>query len=297
MSDETSTVMNTKKLKCPICANAMQQAGTARYYDESAEYRTPIFRCASCDLLYRDVDNSKMISHYYVVSYTQEINEENFRRSRTGFFKHILSITAKYAVKTEPTTPPPVLVDFGSAYGHLLEAAGRSGFRAVGVELNKKLVSSCRDRGLNVCTDIGQVPDKADVVLAIDSLYCVSDIIALTTAIRNCLKPNGLFLARVTNRNLYARFISRFIRPGDFSTLGDAIISYSKKSLVKLIEAHGFRVVKVIPDYGRGKRLSAKKKTLYWLSYVLTLLLAFRVILTPGLIVVAQAQNRPIGQR
>jgi len=283
--------MDAGKFKCPLCASVMRQVGTARFYDENGEYQTPIFRCSDCDLLYRDVDSAKMVSHYYAVNYVQEVNEEHYRHSRTGFFKYLLSIASKYAGKTETDATPPVLVDFGSAYGHLLEVAGQSGFHAIGIELNEKLVSSCRDRGLEVYTDIGQLPDKADVFLAIDSLYCVSDIISLINEIRSCLKPNGFFIARVTNRNLYASLISRFIKPGDFSAIGDAIISYSRKSLVKLLEGQNYRIVDVIPDYGKGKRLSFRKAFLYRLSYLLSLMFARKLILTPGFIVVAQAKD------
>ena len=41
----------------------------------------------------------------------------------------------------------PLLVDFGSSYGHLLEIAKKEGFRAIGVEINDHLLEYLRKKG------------------------------------------------------------------------------------------------------------------------------------------------------
>jgi 2-polyprenyl-3-methyl-5-hydroxy-6-metoxy-1,4-benzoquinol methylase len=270
----------------------MTLSGHAAYYDQSSEYKTPVYWCRGCDLLYRDVERSKLVSHYYAASYVQDKNEERFLNDRIKFFDYILKLAVQY--KPGQRTPADLtLVDFGSSYGHLLELAARGGFRPVGIELNEDLIASCTERGLVVFKEFSQLPDKVDIVVALDSVYCVSDPVELMAQIRECLKPGGILVTRVTNRNLYARMRSRFLDRGNLSAIGDATVSYSRKALLRLLSSSGFNVRKIVCDYGRGKRMGFKRRFFYFFSYVLTLLTAKQIILTPGIIVISEVGEKP----
>ena len=266
----------------------MAYSGAAAYYDQSCRYKTPVFYCGPCDIFYRRVDQRRLVSHYYAASYVQGKNEESLFRGRVEFFRWILSLGREYgAVRAAGEPGLPVLLDFGSAYGHLLRLAGEQGFHAVGVELNEDLVRACRKRGLTVYGGIDEVPGKVDVVTALDSLYCVADPRSLLAALRDKLQPGGVFLARVTNRNLFARLRAKFVHPGDFSVIGDATVSYSLKGIRKLLDSSGFRIQAVIPDHGQGKKLGARRRLFYGFTYLLTLAALKRRVLTPGIIVIA----------
>lgn len=77
-------------------------------------------------------------------------------------------------------------------------------------------------------------------------------------------------------------------RRGKLTSIGDSIISYSVKGIRKLLELNGCRVLKIIPDYSKGKKMTLTKKCNYFLCYLITLLTAKRIILTPGVLIVSQ---------
>jgi SAM-dependent methyltransferase len=281
-----------KPAVCPVCGRQTKLSGNASYYDQSARYKTPVYYCSSCDVFCRDVDARRLVSHYYAASYVQSKNEQSLFRARIEFFRWILSLVRSHLpARVADESPRPTLLDFGSSYGHLLSLAQEQRFHAIGVELNEELVRECREKGLCVYQRLDEFPGQVDAVTAIDSLYCVPNVRELLADIRACLKPDGIFLVRVTNRNLYARLNSRFLHKGDLSMIGDATVSYSARSIKKLLSLSGFRVARIIPDYGKGKKLSACKRLFYLSGYLLTLLTLKRCILTPGIIVVAKQKT------
>jgi len=288
----TSVQDLAKPAICPVCGRRTRLSGDAAYYDQSARYKTPVYYCASCDVLCRDVDARRLVSHYYAASYVQGENEQSLFLARIEFFRWILSLVSGYMpARGADELPRPMLLDFGSSYGHLLSLAQEQRFRAVGIELNEELVDSCRKKGLCVYRRLDEFPGQVDAVTAIDSLYCVPNVRELLADIRERLKPDGVLLVRVTNRNLYARLNSRFLHKGDLSMIGDATVSYSARSMKKLLISSGFRIARIIPDYGKGKRLRARKRLFYLSGYILTLLTLKRCILTPGMIVVAKPET------
>jgi len=281
-------------IACPICGQRMTYSGDADYYDQSSRYRTPVYHCGSCDVLYRPLDHRRLVSHYYAATYVQDKNEEDLLRSRIGFFRWILSLVRSCGFSQVAGEPRPLtLLDFGSAYGHLLRLAEEQGYRAVGIELNEDLVKSCRQKGLVVLRGFEEFSEKVDAITALDSFYCVADPRELMAKIRDRLRPDGVFVARLTNRNLYAKFRSIFVRKGDWSAIGDATVSYSMKGIRRLLALSGFRIEKVIPDCGRGKKLAARKRLSYLSTYLLTLLTLQTRILTPGIIVIARPAGGP----
>jgi SAM-dependent methyltransferase len=276
-----------KSTGCPVCGGPMRRAGDAAYYDQVSRWRTPVYYCAACDLFYRDVEERRLVSHFRAASYVRKENEERLFRSRIGFFRWILALMRSQPGTGAGQSGRMRLLDFGSAYGHLLTLAREEGFEAVGIELNEDLVKACREKGLAVYQGLDEFTGKVDVITAIDSLYCVPRPRELMANLRGKLRPGGLLVARITNRNLHARLRSRFVHKGDLSAIGDAIVSYSAKGIGRLLTMAGFRVEKVIPDYGQGKKLDARKRLFYAFTYLLTLLTLRRRILTPGMIVIA----------
>lgn len=270
-----------------MCGEPMRLAGDAAYYDQVSRWRTPVYYCGACDLFYRDVEDRRLVSHYRAASYVQDRNEERLFRSRIGFFRWILSLIRSYGGTAAAESRRSTLLDFGSAYGHLLRLAQEQGFEAVGIELNEDLVRACREKGLAVYKGLDEFSGKVDVITAIDSLYCVPKPRELMAGLRGKLRPGGLLLARITNRNLHAKLRSRLVHKGDLSAIGDAIVSYSAKSIGRLLTMSGFRIEKVIPDCGRGKKLGVRKRLFYVFTYILTLLTLGKRILTPGMIVIA----------
>jgi 2-polyprenyl-3-methyl-5-hydroxy-6-metoxy-1,4-benzoquinol methylase len=274
-------------VKCPICEQPIMLCGHADYYDRTSHFRTPIYFCKYCNIFYRDINTTNLLSHFYAASYVQKQNEQLFFDTRINFFEYILSLVKRYA-KTKHGHNKFSFVDFGSSYGHLIELAKNEGIEAAGIEINEDLIKLSREKGLQVYQNLSEVSKKVDAVTSIDSLYYAYNPQDVMLDIKNCLKPDGIFVARITNRNLYAKLKAKFIRKDDYSTIGDATVSYSLKGIKKLLSLAGFDLVLVVCDYGKGKQLPLIKTLCYRLCYLLTLLTCKTVIITPGIIVIAK---------
>ena len=278
---------------CPICDELMTFSGHANYYGRSSHYNTPIYYCKLCDIFYRDIKVACIIDHSYAASYVQEKKEASLFYSRKKFFEFILSLVKKYkSIESLKDSNRLSLIDFGSSYGHLIYLAKANGIEAVGIELVEDLLISCKVKDFSVYKDLKEVPKKVDVVTAIDSLYYVPNCKEVLADIRNALKPNGILLVRVNNRNLYVRLRKKFIANKDLSMIGDAIISFPLKGIKKLFALTGFQVIRVIPDSGKGKRLGIMKGLCYRFTYVPTILTGYRFIFTPGFFVVAKLKEK-----
>lgn len=288
MVDQTSSNL----VECPICNGPTTLSGHASYYDQSSRYDTPVYYCRGCDTLYRNVDAGIQTDHYYAASYVKTKNEQRFFRARIGMFGYVLSLAEKY-VDTGSTRPNKKfsLLDFGSSYGHLLDLAGDKGIDVIGVEVNEHLMTRCRKKGLMVYKRLSDVPNRVNVVTMIDSLYYVPNCREVLCDIKKCLQPNGTLIARVTNRNLYARLRSKYLHKCNLDAIGDAIISYSLRGIDRLLFYTGFQIIKVIPDHGQGKKMGFLNRLHYILGYLPTLFTGGRAILTPGFFIVAKTKR------
>jgi len=267
----------------------MNYAGTGEYYTQKSRLNVPIGHCRTCDVYCRDVSAAIMDSHRDAASYVQLENEARFLTQRREFFKHLLSI----AQSTLSTGPHGMkLVDFGSSYGHLLSIAKSVGFEPVGIESNDGLIKYSRWQGLQVFPTLDALKEPVDVFLFIDSLYYLPDPKGTLNNVVSRLKPTGIGVIRVTNRNLFARINMLVRRSAPFSVLGDAIVSYSVKGLRRLLDATGLEVVKLLPDTGQKKKdMNLKTRLLYAGTTVLTALTLNRVIFTPGIIAVVRLHS------
>lgn len=290
MGDKESIQSTNSTIKCPLCSRTMEFAGDAGYYDLKSKFRTPMYHCRCCDIYYRHIDRKKMLEHCYAAIYVKPENEQRYFYARRAFFDFILSLIEKHFAdkrQTVKTVQELKLVDFGSAYGHLLKIAQDKGFNAIGVELNENMVELCKKKGLVVYKQLSELSGQADVFTLIDSLYCVSNVKELMMQIKQKLQTNGIIVVRITNRNWYAGLKRMIMGKIDLSLLGDAMISYSLNGLRKLLSDTGFEILKIIPDRGIGKRKAWRKKAFYLISYFFTLLVGKLFIFTPGIIVIA----------
>lgn len=275
-------------ISCPVCNSPIKYIGEANYYTRDSKFTTPMYECRECDLYYRSVDSSLLDDHYYAASYVQVTNESRFREQRLNFFRYIIDLIDK-TTRKQDATKPGILLDFGSAYGHLLEVAAERGYQSIGVELNQGLVKYCNNKGFKTVSSLDDITSPVDVVTLIDSLYCVAKPTEILARIHDLMKPEGILLIRITNRNLYVRLRRFFLQNSDMNLVGDATVSYSLKSISRLLENSGFEVNTVIPDTGRGKHQSIKMQVFYSITSAFSFVTANRWIFAPGIIVIAKA--------
>lgn len=279
-------------LNCPICSQPMKFTGQASYYDRKSKFKTSMYYCKACNIYYRDIENRQIVDHFYAASYVQRENESRFFLARQNFFKFILTVISKFFQSRGMTELSSLtLVDFGSSYGHLLELSKQWGFKAIGIELNEDLIQYCTEKKLIVFRKVDNLPEKVDIFTLIDSLYYLPNPREMLLKINVHLKEEGIVVIRITNRNLYTKLLGKLLYRGNLNILGDSIISYSLKSVKILFNLTGFEVIRVIPDFGQGKKLDSKQKIFYLLTSLLTYLSFKTIILTPGIIIVGERLN------
>jgi SAM-dependent methyltransferase len=281
--------MTTQSLRCPICDEPANAVGQARYYTKEARFLTDMFHCRPCDVYCRKIDHRRLFDHCFAASYVNLSNEELLLKRREAFFEHLLlSIDKTHGRSVLGRSP--VLVDLGCSYGHMVEAAQKHAYNAIGIELNEELVRYCRERGLNVQASLDEVPGPIDVFTLIDSLYYLPNPREALTEMRKKLAPGGILVARVTNRNLYGRIRNFFVRDNDFTILGDCIVSYSHTGIRRLMASADFEITELLPDSAHGKHnLTWKRWLLYKVSYAAYVLSAGLVNVSPGTIVLARS--------
>jgi len=279
--------------RCPVCYGGTVFSGTGQYYTANRRFRTPFGRCPQCDLYIRLVDPNDLTGHINAASYVQLQNEHKFLSSRHDFFDHLLDIVRRWLAKTTGQ----MLVDFGCSYGHLLEQAKLQGFNTIGIEIAKDVRRSCTERGLAVYESMAELPDEyADVVTFIDSLYCLTNPLEALREAARLLKPSGLVLVRVTNRNWMVK-VRKLVGIRDLTVLGDAVVSYSPLAIRYLLSTAGFSSIRMIGDDATGKRIGFRRKVFYAGCAAMTKLLPEHRMLTPGVIAMAWKNARVAAQR
>ncbi len=263
-------------ITCKICNTA------AIYYHLNIK-GSDIFYCKSCAVFIRAASYSDIELHLDGRGYTNLKNEELLRQKRNHFFDYILTTTSKY------TTIVTAWLDFGCAYGHLLQKLHSRGVQAYGVEINKKLYDYCNSQGLQVFTAMETLPCNLyfDVISAIDSFYYDPEPIKTVTSFHRHLTDNGILILRITNLNWLMKCQKLFGLKLPYSGMGDAFIGYSKKAIERVLETGGFKIVKY--QYAeKGKKQSLFHNLFYKVTYILSMLSFYKWPVTPGIIIIAR---------
>ncbi|MEM8599133.1 MAG: class I SAM-dependent methyltransferase [Bacteroidota bacterium] len=206
-------------------------------------------------------------------TYNKPEHEARWQAERTPFFAHVLDETERRMAA--PCEGLHVL-DFGCAFGHVLDAVRERGGTAVGIEREAALRDLVAARGHDVVATLGEAPGPFDVALLLDSLYYLHDPVSALAAVREKLRPGGTVVVRVTNRNA----LVRWVRP---DLQGDARLGFSTTALRRALQQAGFDAVDVRPDVGVGKRLPPHRARFYRLGGAASRLVGYRRVFTPGL--------------
>ena len=209
-----------------------------------------LYDCRRCDLVVRNLDyeQREVASHYEVTSYTAPEREELYHTRRIRWFRWFTGRTIARSGIREGR-----LVDFGCSYGHLLDCFAERGWEVKGVEVSAQALACLAEKRpeYEIVSSLEQIdPGWADVVVALDSLYCVQRPRVTMRHVYEVLRPGGLFAGRVTRRNFHYR-VARWVRgrhlpPGEapkfgWRLAGDAKTGFSRKSLDRMLSEVGFR--------------------------------------------------------
>ena len=128
--------------KCPVCSGVKSKPfkrGVTSVYSVAP---SDMLRCVSCDNIFvSPMPTTKELDRIYSKSYSYDVHlliegEKRYRAANTAAF-----------VKSRNKANGEVL-EIGSMFGHLLEALGKLGVKASGIELDKRAVEVGKEKGV-----------------------------------------------------------------------------------------------------------------------------------------------------
>jgi 2-polyprenyl-3-methyl-5-hydroxy-6-metoxy-1,4-benzoquinol methylase len=261
--------------------------GTGTYYLEDGKpFSVPFYFCRNCNSFIRQVDEKSVVSHLKAASHTNIKNEERFYKMRIEFFINLFFLTEKHSGSLTNW------LDFGCSYGHLLEYLTGRDIECSGIEISEEVRDFAQKKGLMVFENLDDLPEekKFDVISLIDSIYYSNEPVKLIKSIYARIQQNGLIVIRITNRNWLAKVKKFVFRREPGLALGDATISYSKKSISFLLERNGFRILKV-SNNEKGKSMDFRIRVFYSLTGIICAISFGFINLSPGFIVIAEKKS------
>lgn len=283
---------------CPICKADKNVIlyGHQQYLVGDGKIPSTIFRCRECDFNFRRFDRpiAEVLSHFKVAPYSTDEVEKRWLKRREGFYRYLLDMLSK------PTVGKSVL-DIGCAFGNFLDLAAERGYQPFGTEVSEEMADLLRRRrdypvSTRPLADLQLPENQFDVISFVDSFYYFDNPLETLLQCHKLLKPGGELLMRVTNRNGIAR-LHRAVLALTFSrgrliemptwTTDDAISCHTRRSLTKLMNKTGFRIIK-LTCLEKGKKVESFG---LWAFYQLSSALAWVtyecICLTPGIICLA----------
>lgn len=139
-----------------------------------------------------------------------------------------------------------ILLDIGAGIGALVKVAQQNGYKAVGLEPEKKFVQIAKKGGLNILNETIETSTIAsksiDIITMFDVIEHMQNCNEAVKKVHSLLKKEGLFVISTPN-----------IDSLSFKLMGknwahykkEHIYYFSPKSLKTLLENHGFRIVNV----------------------------------------------------
>lgn len=281
---------------CPICKKPSTFVGTAPLKGLGDPVETRFFRCSACDLFHRELSEEIFLENNDVAHYSNLDFADFYRDQRRDYFHLLIDLVQRKMRSVHGDAKDRLrLLDVGCAFGHLLKVAGDRGLDAVGIEINERNRVYARSKGLAVEESFDQLDGEFDVVTIIDALYYVLDPIQFLAEIQERMRPGGLLIARVTNRNLEARWRCFRTKSANLKLFVDHTTAYSPRSMRRVLRASGFTGVKVQSESGRGKDIKKKSKRIYRHTGALAALSFDKIILTPGFYGIGYKKNSSRG--
>jgi len=224
--------------RCPLCS------GTARRRLVT-KHGCDVVRCRGCGLVYvwPRPPREELDALYSAGGYHAEVDDAERRRTFARRLRELEALAGG----------PGRLLDVGCSKGHSLEVARDAGWRATGVEVNRRAADEARARGLDVRDGhlAGQELDDAsfDAVTLFDVLEHTGEPLAMLGACRRLLRPGGLLAVTTPDvgglvpRLTYALFGLTLGAWGHPTPPGH-LVEFSRRTLRRALAEAGFEVLR-----------------------------------------------------
>jgi len=194
--------------------------------------------CNDCALLYENPRYSEdvILSGYRAAKEHGHDSQHELRMA--SFFSALKSLSSHL--------PPPgsTVLDIGTAGGAFLDAAGKFGYEAYGLEPSQYLVAQGQKRGLKIfegtTSENNMKGQKFDMVCLWDVLEHVVDPVQVLKDIRQFLKPGGTLLINYPDIGTWQAKLAgeRF-----WWLLSVHLTHFSPKTLKKLAQVTGYQPI------------------------------------------------------
>ena len=241
-----------REVPCPVCVNP---AYVPRW--DCGTYG--FVRCVACGALY---PNPQPVQDELTLRYDQEYFQYEIRNQHVYFDLMMKTFDDIDFDAIEKTLPGErAFLDVGCATGMLLEAMKHRGWQEHGVEVCVPAAEYGREvRGCDIFVgtleQAGFEPSLFDVVHCSHLIEHLTDPSSFVNEVRRALNPNGHFLVTTPNvSGMQARIFGSRWR----SAIADHMVLFSKSTLRRLLEDHGFEVLKIVTWGGLGKGTAPRR--------------------------------------
>ena len=224
------------EVNCSLCGGK----NTRRLYEKDSLW----VRCRECGLVYQDPQpvQNQLLDRYDDEYFRYEIENEAvfFDLMRKGLSDIDFRMDSRQEHESR------VFVDVGCATGMLLEWAKSNGWSEQGVEVCKPAAEYGRTkRGVNIF--IGSLEDARLEAESVDVVHCshliehLTDPSGFVREVGRILRPDGVFIATTPNID---GFQARLFKTEWRSLIADHLFLFSVRTLRRLLESNGFRVIR-----------------------------------------------------
>ncbi|MCB9880338.1 MAG: class I SAM-dependent methyltransferase [Planctomycetes bacterium] len=226
--------VETTTIRCHVCDGTDH-----RPYGSSGRNRIVV--CRECGLFFVNPVPTpdalrRMVSEAETYTEDQLAKVDFFRRRATRLFDTV-----------ESRITPGSVLDIGCAIGTELVVARERGWTATGIELSEASVRVAREHDLDVracpLEDAGFADASFDLVTANHVVEHLAWPITFFAELHRILDPSGYLFVSVPNVDAWKRYLLRSRYRWTFHD--DHFAHYSKSTLPRLLQRHGFEVVSI----------------------------------------------------
>jgi SAM-dependent methyltransferase len=226
-------------LQCPLCAGERP-----RFLFKKDAY--PVFRCTACraEFLHPQPDNN-VLALIYGPEYFLT-GEDSGGDQRVAALKAATARRYLRCIADRVKEPQPRLLEIGCGTGELLAQAQEQGFRVRGIEFSPSSTAKANRRLGGALVEAGTVETARvpaghfDVVIGCDVLEHVRKPQAFLASVYEFLKPGGVVFLITPSIDSWSR---KLLGKHWMEYKTEHLFYFSKGSLVRLLEATGFRDV------------------------------------------------------